>query len=72
MELRPSPNEAVNIAGNILVIVELAWDVGIKAKSITIVSKENGMAIILQFATKCSSLREHLENIDIKMRTQRK
>jgi len=43
MELRPSTNEAVNIAGNILVIVELAWDVGIKAKSITsIEGKWNG------------------------------
>jgi len=41
MELRPFPNEAVNVAGNILVIVKLAWDVGIKTKSVTIVSEEN-------------------------------
>ncbi len=31
MELRSFPNEAISIAGNILLIVELAWDVGVKA-----------------------------------------
>jgi hypothetical protein len=72
MELRSFPNEVVNVAGNVLVIVKLAWDVGIKAKGITIVSEENGVAIILQFAMKCSSLQEHLENINSKMSTQRK
>ena len=56
MKLRSFPNKAVNIVGNILVIAKLAWDVGIKAKGVTIVSEENGVAIILQFATKCSSL----------------
>jgi len=56
MELCPFPNEAVNVLSNILLIAELAWDVGVKAKGVTIVSEENGVAIILQFATKCSSL----------------
>lgn len=62
MELRSFPNEAVDIADNVLLIVELAGNVGIKAKGITVVSEENRLAIILQSATKCSGLREHLEN----------
>jgi len=56
MKLCSFPNEAVNIADNILLIVELAWDVGIKTKGIIIVSEERGVTIILQFATKCSGL----------------
>jgi hypothetical protein len=66
MKLHPWPNEAVNIAGNILLIVKLARNVVIEAKCITIVSEEDGAAIILQLATKCSGLREHLENKKLK------
>ena len=62
MELRAFSNEAVNIAGNILLIVELAWNVSVKAKGITIVPEENRVAVVLQFATKWSCLGEHLEN----------
>jgi len=48
MELHSFSNKGINVADNILVIVELVWD--IKAKSITIVSEKNEVAIILQFA----------------------
>ena len=47
MELCSFPNEAVDIADNVLLIVELAGNVGIKAKGITVVSEENRLAIIL-------------------------
>jgi len=56
MELCSFSNEAVNVVGNILLIAELAWNVGMKAKGVTIVLEENGVAIILQFVTKYSSL----------------
>jgi hypothetical protein len=66
MKLRLFPNEAVNITGYILLIVELAckFIFGIEAKGVIIISEENGVAIMLQPATKCSGLCEHLENTD--------
>ena len=66
MKLCAWPNEAVNILGNMLLIVKLARNVVIEAKCITIESEEDRAAIILQLATKCSSLREHLENKKLK------
>ena len=55
MELHSFSNKGINVADNILVIVELVWD--IKAKSITIVSEKNEVAIILQFAMEWTQLR---------------
>lgn len=66
MELGPFPNEAVNVAHDILLIVKLAWNVSIEAKRVTIESEEHALAVILQFTTKCSSLRKHLEKTDSK------
>jgi hypothetical protein len=46
-----------------LLIVELAWNVSVEAKGISaIVAEENRVGVVLQFATKWSSLGEHLEN----------